>query len=50
MEDSRNGIKFKLEEKRKIVFLDVEIKRGGREERISTKWFRKKEVSGIMCY
>jgi hypothetical protein len=51
MEDSRKGIKLKLEveEKRKIVFLDVEIKRGGREERISTKWFRKKEDSGIMC-
>ena len=51
MEDSRKGIKlkFEVEEKRKIVFLDVEIKRGEREERISTKWFRKKEDSGIMC-
>ena len=27
----------------------MEIKRGEREERISTKWFRKKEDSGIMC-
>ena len=42
-------LKFGVEEKRKIVFLDVEIKRGEREERISTKWFRKKEDSGIMC-
>ena len=25
------------------------MKRGKREERISTKWFRKKEDSGIMC-
>ena len=27
----------------------MEIKRGKREERTSTKWFRKKEDSGIMC-
>ena len=51
MEDSRKGIKlkFEVEEKRKIIFLDVEIKRGGREEKISTKWFRKEQNSGIMC-
>ena len=48
MEDSRKGIKLKLEveEKREMVFLDVEIKRGEREERISTKWFRRKKIQG----
>ena len=31
------------------VFLDVEIQREGRNERISTRWFWKKEDAGIMC-
>ena len=51
MEDNKKVIKLKLEieENMKIVFLDVEIKRGRGNERISTRWHRKKEDAGIMC-
>jgi hypothetical protein len=51
MEDNKKGIKLKLEfeEYSKITFLDVEITRGKHNERISTRWFRKKEDAGIMC-
>ena len=31
------------------MFLDVEIKRGRRRERITTRWVRKEQDSGIMC-
>ena len=50
MEDRGKGIKLKLEveEKGKINFLDIEIERGNKDERI-TRWFRKKENAGIYC-
>ena len=52
MEDNKKGIKLKLEfkENSKITFLDVEITRGEKNnEKISTRWFRKKDDAGIMC-
>ena len=51
MEDREKGIKLKLEveEERKINFLDIEIERGNKDERITTRWFRKKENAGIYC-
>ena len=49
-EDRKKGIKLKLEvdEKGKIAFLDVELKRGRKNE-IMPNWFRKKENAGIFC-
>ena len=51
LEDVDKGINLKLEvdEKEKINFLDIEIKRGKNNEKITTRWFRKKENAGIYC-
>ena len=42
MEDGKKGIKlkFEVEEKGRIAFLDVELRRGRTNERIRTKWFQ----------
>ena len=51
MEDNKKGIKLKLEfeENIKITFLDVEITKAKNNERISKRWFKKKEDAGIIC-
>ena len=46
MEDIEKGIKFKLEvkEKGKINFLDTEIRKGKKNEKIRKRWFRKTKI------
>ena len=46
IEDREKGIKLKLEEeeKGKIIFMDVEIERGNKNERIRTRCFRKRKM------
>ena len=48
-EDRKKGIKLVgCGGKGQIAFLDVELKRGRKDEIILTKWFRKKESAGIL--
>ena len=51
MEDEEKGIKLKLEvkEEGRIAFLDVELNRGKKNEKIRTKWYQKEENAGIFC-
>ena len=51
MEDKEKGSKLKLEieEKGKITFLVVKIKRNEVERKVQTEWHQKKEHAGIFC-
>ena len=51
MEDKEKGIKLELEieEKGKITFLDVKLKRNKEDGKIQTEWYHEKENSGTYC-
>ena len=51
MEDKEKGIKLELEieEKGKITFLDVKLKRNKEDGKIQTGQYQKKENAGIYC-
>jgi hypothetical protein len=51
MEDEKKQIQLglEMEEKERIVFLDVKIRRGRKGKGVKTKWYQRESNSGIHC-